>query len=696
MENKMSVCRLLNLIISCLSILILAGSGFLAVNSWRERQKTDFVSQVQPTANLLLRLSSALAVERGRTAGLLNANDPAPAPAVAEIKALRTADDALFHQATQELKEVSDAGIETMLANLERGRAALARRRQLVDSALSMPKSQREADLVERWTTAATDAVAGALDLHLRLVQIINNGGDEMLPAELQHNSALAAEFAGRERALLNVVISGAQPLSPAQIEQLGFYRGRIQAAWEMVRAVARDPSLESEFSGRLQQAELTQFTGVQRLRDEIVADGAAGRPYRIAADQWFGQATDGVNALSAVQAVATRLVETRVDEDRQKATIRLSAFILFACLGGGVCIFGVFSVRRRLSQPLRRMTSAMNALSHGELSAEIPDCPHRDEMTTMADALRIFKANGQERARLLAAEAQENAHKMAEARRITELTRTFEHDIEETLEIMASVAVELEAASASLSSVSDNAAEQSAAISAAAEQTSASVQTVAAATEELTSTVLEVGRQMNVAQQVADDASREAGRAQTQVTALTENGRRIGDVVAMINHIAGQTNLLALNATIEAARAGEAGKGFAVVASEVKNLANETARATEEIRGHVGAMQATIDDATAAMESVATVVYRMKDMATAVGAAIEQQRQATEEIGRSAVHAAQGTQEVSDNVAGVRQVTEVARYGVGQVRRSAGEVSARADRVKRSVQIFLSGVRTA
>jgi methyl-accepting chemotaxis protein len=246
------------------------------------------------------------------------------------------------------------------------------------------------------------------------------------------------------------------------------------------------------------------------------------------------------------------------------------------------------------------------------------------------------------------------------------------------------------------MSSTAEQTEQQSSAVASASEQATANVETMAAATEELAATVQEVTRQMHDARTIADEAAREASSSREQVEALEAAGERIGDVVALIQDVAGQTNLLALNATIEAARAGEAGKGFAVVASEVKQLANQTARATDDIRTQITLMRDSINGSVEAISRIAQVIFRLNEVSATVAGTVEEQTAATGEISRNATEAATGTQEVSRTISGVREAAESSAAGSVQVLGASRELARQTSSLRQAVETFIQGVKAA
>jgi methyl-accepting chemotaxis protein len=281
-----------------------------------------------------------------------------------------------------------------------------------------------------------------------------------------------------------------------------------------------------------------------------------------------------------------------------------------------------------------------------------------------------------------------------ARQRKIEAMINEFDAKSTEAIESVATAAGELHISSQSLSGSAEETTRQSAAVAAASKQASANVQTVASATEELSASVQEVGRQAAQSAAIAQKAVEEAGRSNRMVSGLAEAAQKIGDVVNLINDIAGQTNLLALNATIEAARAGEAGKGFAVVASEVKSLATQTAKATEDIAGQIAAIQGATEQSVETIKAIGETIAEVNSIVSAIAAAVEEQSAVTKEIAGNVQQAATGTQEVSSNIAGVNQAAESTGGIAGQMLDAATELSRRSEQLSRDVKSFLAEVK--
>jgi len=275
-------------------------------------------------------------------------------------------------------------------------------------------------------------------------------------------------------------------------------------------------------------------------------------------------------------------------------------------------------------------------------------------------------------------------------------LLRGFESSTGTLVGTVASAATELRATAQSLSSTTDQTTAQASGVAAAVEEASVNVQTVASAAEELSSSITEISRQVAQSSAMASKAVEDARRTDAIVKTLAGGAQKIGDVVGLISSIAGQTNLLALNATIEAARAGDAGKGFAVVASEVKNLANQTAKATGDISAQIAEIQTATSEAVQAIETIAQTIDELSRIAASIAASVEEQGAATQEIARNVQEAAAGTQEVSTNIVGVSRGAQETGAAASQVLEAAGELSNQAERMRADVGEFIAAVKAA
>ncbi|HKW55202.1 MAG TPA: methyl-accepting chemotaxis protein [Stellaceae bacterium] len=356
--------------------------------------------------------------------------------------------------------------------------------------------------------------------------------------------------------------------------------------------------------------------------------------------------------------------------------------------------VIAVFYVGRSIVRRLTVLGRTMAELAGGNLDASIPH-GGSDEITEMASALVVFRDTGRA-AKSADEKAAVERRKMAEQRRadLLSLAQGLESSVKSVVETVSSAATEMQATASAMAATADETSQQATAVSEASALASRNVQTVASAADELSTSTTEIGQQVLQSAQVASQAVAETQRTTATVQGLAAAAQKIGDVVQLINVIASQTNLLALNATIEAARAGEAGKGFAVVASEVKSLANQTAKATEEIAHQIGEIQEATRGAVGAIEDISRTITRVSEIAASVAAAVEEQAATTRDIARNVQQAAEGTETVSSNIAGVTRSADETGRAANMVLTSAGELASQADRLRHEVDQFLSGVR--
>jgi len=368
-------------------------------------------------------------------------------------------------------------------------------------------------------------------------------------------------------------------------------------------------------------------------------------------------------------------------------------ALVVVLALFGAVA----YGLSRSITRPLSALTGAMHRLAGGDLATTVPGAERTDEIGRMAAAVQVFKDNAQrvhtlEQQQALTQEQAEASRRAA----MQAMARTFEAAVLGLVNGVSAQSRDIQTTSQTMAAGVQQVAAQTAAVAAAAQQATANVQTVASAAEELSASIAEISRQVSEAASVSTTASEETARTNTMVEALAQAADKIGAVVNLITDIASQTNLLALNATIEAARAGEAGKGFAVVANEVKVLANQTARATEEISEQIATVQDQTRGAVEAIHTIAKVIGRMHQISTGIASAVEQQGAATQEIARNVAEAARGTEDVSANIAGINQTVDEAGRGWAHMLAASGDLASNAHDLRDQVNHFLDGVRTA
>jgi len=385
---------------------------------------------------------------------------------------------------------------------------------------------------------------------------------------------------------------------------------------------------------------------------------------------------------------------------DQQTSVLYNDMLTLLTSLAAGGAIIALLLCwligNRQIAHPLQTLTAALQRLASGDFN--LPQIrSSRDEIGDIWKATQIFASAMQEAQRLREEQAVAESQ-MAEKRKaeMAALAQQFERSVGSLVQHLSSSATEMESAARSMATVASQTTNQSMTVSSAAQQTSANVQTVAAATEELSISIRDIAAQVTQSSQIADRAVQGAQRTNLTVQDLAETAEKIGHVVQLINNIAGKTNLLALNATIEAARAGEAGKGFAVVASEVKDLASQTAKATEEISLQINSVQQATQQTVEAIEDIARTISEMSQIAVSIAAAMEEQGAATAEIARNVQEAARGTEQVTGNIIDVQKGSGDTGTAASQVLGAAQELAKRSGELGHEVSSFLMEVKAA
>jgi len=394
------------------------------------------------------------------------------------------------------------------------------------------------------------------------------------------------------------------------------------------------------------------------------------------------------------VQALEKGRGRAAVDEATGTTEKTTRLFLAMLLCAVALAVIVTLLVSRIIARPIVGMTDVMAKLSSGDKNATVPDVERRDEIGRMAQALLVFKESMLRAEQLAAERAREQRAKEVEAQRLEASTRRFDQNVGGVVRAVSAATVQLESSAHKMTATANDTNERATMVASASAAASSNVATVATAASELSSSIDEIARQVAVSNDIARQAVADTDRTNVAIEGLAEAAQRIGDVVRLINEIASQTNLLALNATIEAARAGDAGRGFQVVASEVKALANQTAKATDEIAAQVAAIQSATQASVKAMKGVSEISQRISDIAMAISSAVEQQGAATQEIARNIQQAAVGTDEVSSNIGRVTAAAGETGRAADEMLSSAREMARQNEMLRSEVDRFLAEVK--
>jgi methyl-accepting chemotaxis protein len=473
----------------------------------------------------------------------------------------------------------------------------------------------------------------------------------------------------------------------------------QYQSAVDAVARLTSDNAAQQRLLDQVKHNATEWFSTVAQREIALMKDAGTQSKARELASSGAGKKTmDGLRAIVREMDAAERsLLTLRADASSaasSRATVTMIAGGLLTVL---LSIIGALALTFAVTRPIQRITTVMGVLAKGDTSVAISGVERRDEIGEMVQAVEVFRINAIEVERLKAEQQANELHNVQQRKADTvKLANDFEGAVGEIIQAVSSASTQLEASASTLSATAVRAQELTVVVAAASEEASTNVQSVASATEEMASSVNEISRQVQESARMAGDAVEQARKTNDRVSELSKAAARIGDVVDLINTIAGQTNLLALNATIEAARAGEAGRGFAVVASEVKALAEQTARATGEIGQQITGIQAATQESVAAIKEISGTIEKLSEISSTIAAAVEEQGAATQEISRNVQQAAQGTQQVSSNITDVQRGANETGSASSQVLSAAQSLSGDSNRLKLEVGKFLNTVRAA
>jgi methyl-accepting chemotaxis protein len=684
--------------VALLSLLGLAVSGHVLHNANVDRAIASDAASINETADLLLESAGQWARERGATNLALNAANPAADAQLAAISNYRKSADQAFERAVARLTDRNFANRDQLVAAAKRANDVVLELRRQADAEISKPAKDRKPAIVSKWAPTITALIVASQNLRVAAAMDEDNVQARLSSLQnLKHFVWIMSEYLGRERAMVAGMIAASRPMTAQEVSTLGAFRGRVEAAWDYVQAYAAKSSAPPAVSTAADRLRERVFQGFEDTRKAIYAAGIGGGTYPINSAEWFSRSTAAIDEVIALSALASEEA-ARLAESAQRGSLRtlmLNAFLMAFSLA--LASLTLWMVISRVVRSLGQITAAMGKIAGGETSVAVPCTTRRDEMGSMARALLVFKENAVKVLGMQAErEALEKTAREERAAAMAQLADQFEGAVGEIVETVSSASTQLEASAGTLSTTAERAQELTTMVAAASEEASTNVQSVASASEEMASSVNEIGRQVQESARIAGEAVAQARKTHHRVNELSEASRRIGDVVELINTVASQTNLLALNATIEAARAGEAGRGFAVVATEVKALAEQTAKATEEIRRQISDIQNATQDSVSAIEEIGVTIGRISEISSTIASAVEEQGAATQEVARNVQQAAQGTQQVASNITDVQRGADATGAASSQVLTFAQSLSQESSRLKSEVGRFLEMVRAA
>ena len=697
MLDRLSASTLLRSVIAVMAVLVLI---LLTNGAWTSAQRLAQSNRIVSVAGVSGQIFTAmhkLRTDRSSTVRGLNADAALAADGADYIKNLRGVEVPALQATLAVVESIDFADHARLVPELQQEAQKFGSLQAETWAAMAKPKAERREGLVKEFNDTAFALLATLDALSGKLFAAIEHDDpyiDQLM--ELKQLAWAVRDSAGNASLAVSNAL-GANKLSPEDYHRYAGHVGGSEVAWASVEALAAGTELPKQLTDAMANAKHVYFDAdYTATRERIMAALAGGNQSEMPIAKWVTYTVEHLDSLVGVADAA--LAAARDHSQSQHAAAQGDLVVQLMLLLGALALAAgsLRLVSRRVLLPLARLRDAMLRVAEGDLTAEAPFSDRQDEVGALSRALAQFKVNAEEKARIEAADLGRRGQAEARQRAVETYIGDFETQIGTALDALGHASDEMRRTSEGMSATSDQTNHQVRTVASASEEASSNVQTVAAASEELSASIGEISRQVAHAATIAERAVEETRRTDGTVRGLTETAGRIGEVVKLISSIAGQTNLLALNATIEAARAGEAGKGFAVVASEVKSLANQTARATEEISAQIAAVQKVTNEAVEAIKGIGGTIGEVSEVATGIAAAVEQQGAATQEITRNTQEAARRTREVSDTVAGVTSGADATGAAAQGVRAAAEDLGAQAGKLRRQVQDFLGKIRAA
>ena len=697
MWNRLSVNTLLSSAIAFIAFFVVLMLAARAWDSWQRLTSTGHIETVADASRFAFKAMHNLRTDRASTFRTLKADETIAPDVAPYIKGIREAELPALQTAADLAATIDFADRDALLADLQQEIKNFNALETESWDAFSKPRAGRRDALVSEYM-AVSQKLLDTLDkMSARMFAAVELS--DPLVDQLMTMKELAW-IVRNEGGDASVLVSNSMVAGHALPDMAAKYAGHVggtAAAWQALEGMASGTPLPAGVTEAIAKANAVYFAADYiALRDRLLAAVLAGKKPEMTASEW---APVTVGHLASLLTVA----EAALDAAKQRAVDLHGAaqhdLVIQLALLAAALAFAIGSltvVRRRVLNPLHAIKDAMLRVAAGDLSAEAPFSDRTDEIGALAGALATFKQNGEEKMRIESEQRDRNSQATQRQKTIEASIGAFESQIGEALTALMDAAGQMRSTSDEMSAISQRTNTQVKTAAEASEEASSNVQTVATASEELSASISDISRQVTHAAGIAGRAVDETKQTDGTVRGLAESAERIGQVVKLIKDIAGQTNLLALNATIEAARAGEAGKGFAVVASEVKSLANQTAKATEEITAQIAAVQKVTKEAMDAIKGIGSTIGEVSVVATSIASAVEQQGAATQEITRNTQGAARRTKDASDSIAGVTAGANATGAAAHNVNAAAEALGVRTEQLRGQVDHFLAKIRAA
>ncbi len=697
MLNRLSVNSLLQTAIGVMAFFVVMMLAQRSWDSYDRLSSTDKTMTVADASRFAFTAMHSLRTDRASSSRTLKQQGVMEPSVATYIQKIREVELPALQKAAELAGEIDFPDKQVLLPEL----------RQLIKSFLALENQSWEA-FSKPLASRPASLVNEYMDVSGRLLETLEKTSARMFAAVkftdpmidqligMKEIAWIVRNFGGESSVIISNAMASGQ-LPPDGQAKYTSNVGATLGAWAALESMAAGSGVPPALSKTIAEAKAKYFgQEYTALRDRMFAAVRDGKKAEMTAAEW---APVTVGHLASLLTVAEGALDAAKEhaEDRHAAARRdliVELVLLVAALAFAVgCMT---AVRRRVLNPLQAIKTAMLKVANGDLSADAAYAERTDEIGALAGALATFKANAVEKARIEDDQRERHGQATQRQKTVEAAVVAFEAQIGDALKALMDAAGQMRSTSDEMSAISLKTNGQVKSAAQASEEASANVQTVAASSEELAASIGDISRQVTHAAGTAGRAVDETKQTDGTVQGLAESAERIGEVVKLINDIAGQTNLLALNATIEAARAGEAGKGFAVVASEVKSLANQTAKATEEISAQIAAVQKVARDAMSAIRGIGNTIGEVSQVATSIASAVEQQGAATQEITQNTQEAARRTKDASADITGVTAGANATGAAAANVKSAAEALGVRTEQLRRQVDDFLAKIRAA